>query len=960
MKKNVRLVLFIFLVSLSMISGALAQRQTGSLAGKIVDKSNNETLPGVAVTVSSPALMGTKDFVSTQTGSFRSPSLPPGIYAITCVMPGFKKLTQEGLIISVGKTTTITIGMEQSTIEEEVTIIATSPVVDIKSSKIAVTYTKELLQSLPMNRSMYSIINSIPGAITDTFSSSYSSVHGSVATGNMYALDGLNITNPEVGSSMTTIDFNMIEEIEIELGAHPADVGSVSGAYVNIVSRSGGNTLHGDATAVYFTKSFVDSNFSREQLDALKVAAAGSDKELRDFSLGVGGRIIKDKLWFFAAGRYYSYAASVINFPKDYTSTAEYGMGKLTYQMTKNIKWMGYYNYRHSNAPYFLNPYMDARTVTVESTAIEDFTVNNLNVQMNWILSPNAFLDLRGMWIDSNGDYLNQPGATHQNTDRGTGVRTGAWRYPEYYHRARLIASGALTLFADNLLGGSHELKIGGEYEKNKSYRNAWMPEPIHTYSWGDSPYYYGNYIGVFVAWGFAKDRSDGGFKFEGSNLNFYAHDQWSFLKDRITLNLGLRFDSSRLWLPAQDSPEVPEWLWLDPVFFGRTDYAEVKDLIVLNDFSPRLGLVIDLFGNGKTAAKVSYSRYRDYLSFMMGRVNPNDYSAQQYAWFDLNRNGLRDPTDSYLLQAQIGRDNTKNPKDRIDPAIKAPFTNEFIIGLDHEVLPNFKLSLSYIHKDNVNIWEDVENNSDLNWATSLTALDPGYDGVFNTADDKSITVWDRTRPLETTILTNPSGAFRKYRALELILEKRMSKGWQLKGSIVYSKLWGTIGSSYSQAQIVGGAFNTPNYLINREGRLDLDRPLVIKLQATYLLPYGIGLSGYFIHSSGAPFGRNIGIFVPGFASYVGVYTEAPGTRRTPSANRLDLRVDKEFKTGDFGRLSFYVDIYNALNVARVSVSSSFHGYIEANGSFTKSPLWQTVSGVSWPRRIKLGVRFSF
>jgi len=128
-KKSLKALLILFL-SMSLISTALAQRQTGNLTGKMIDE-DGVPLPGVSLTLSSPALLGTKNYVSTETGSYRFPALPPGIYTITCELSGFKKVIQEGLIISVGKTTTITITLEPSLIEEEITVTATSPVVDV-------------------------------------------------------------------------------------------------------------------------------------------------------------------------------------------------------------------------------------------------------------------------------------------------------------------------------------------------------------------------------------------------------------------------------------------------------------------------------------------------------------------------------------------------------------------------------------------------------------------------------------------------------------------------------------------------------------------------------------------------------------------------------------------------------------------------------------------------------------
>ena len=942
--------LFLFL-SFSLASVSFAQRQTGSLDGKTVDASN-APLPGVTVVLSSAAMMGTKSYVSSETGSFRFPALSPGLYIITCELTGFQTVKEEGLVISVGKTTTVVITMQQATLEKELTVTAVAPVVDVKSPTLSVNYTKELLQNVPTNRDLFDVIGTAPGAINIGY---LTTVHGGTYAQNLYSLDGLNITDPLVGIPTTAPDLGMIEELEMQVGAHPAEVGSASGAYINVVTKSGGNTFHGDGTAFYFNKSFVDKNFSREDLDALGVSTPGTEKLQSDFSLSLGGPIIKDKLWFFAAGRKYFLNQIFTGFNHDIEQGDWYGLAKLTAQLSKNVKLMGYYNLRKRNIPVGID--FDPRTATVESSYIFSMKSKDLNTQLSWVLSPNAFLDVRGMWMEHYYDYRDQPGATHWTQDNLTGMVTGAYYWQEYLRKVRYYSSVSLTVFLDNVLGGDHEVKVGGEIDYTQMRDNTWTKDPIMEYTLGGSPYSIAPYTGLFVALGSSPNEGEGEFKIDTRGLNFYIQDNWT-IKNRLTLNLGLRYDRSSASLPAQFAADVPTWLWLDPVYFGRHDYSAVDDLLTFNNFSPRLGLTFDVFGNRKTVAKVSFSRYREYLAqAMVYAVNPNTYSMRYYVWVDLNGDMKKDEADYYINVYQAGRGN-ENPRELIDPQVKAPFWNEFIIGIDHELVPNFRLGLSYIYKNNVNIYENIERNSALNWAAQYTVTDPGYDGVFGTADDKPLTVYDRTRPQDPFFQTNPKDAKRTYQALEFVFEKRMTNKWQLLGSIVYSKYYGNIGAA--QAQYMESAFNTPNYYINRTGRLDYDRPLIVKFQGTYQLPYGINLSGYFIHSSGAPFNRVLQVWTPNSQSYITVNAEAQGSRREPSWNRLDLRLEKEFGIGDFGRFGLFMDVYNALNSATISISSSDAGIIQPDGSFIKDANWHKVSSVSTPRIIKFGARFSF
>jgi hypothetical protein len=165
--RNFVKIFMILVLALTIATFAFSQRQTGAIDGKTVD-TEGVPLPGVTVTLEGPAMMGTLTYTTSDSGDFRFPAVPPGQdYVITFEMPGFKTLKRGGIIVSVGKTVSLTITMDEAAIEEEVTVVAATPTIDVKSSKVSVNYDSEVIQNIPLRRDFYDVIATAPGIISE-------------------------------------------------------------------------------------------------------------------------------------------------------------------------------------------------------------------------------------------------------------------------------------------------------------------------------------------------------------------------------------------------------------------------------------------------------------------------------------------------------------------------------------------------------------------------------------------------------------------------------------------------------------------------------------------------------------------------------------------------------------------------------------------------------------------------
>lgn len=204
--------------------------------------------------------------VTTEHGRYRFPALPPGTYSITFKLQGFKTLVREGIIVNVGVTTTLDVVLEQSALEENVVVTGQAPTVDIQRTVMTSTMTKDLLQNLPASRNISAFFNMAPGVTGDV-------AHGSSERDNTYNIDGVNMTDPVTGTRAGTFSVDIMEELSIQTGALPAEYGSVRGAVVNAVTKSGGNRFSGPSSFFYQNKDLQSDNTKREQFLRDSIAA---------------------------------------------------------------------------------------------------------------------------------------------------------------------------------------------------------------------------------------------------------------------------------------------------------------------------------------------------------------------------------------------------------------------------------------------------------------------------------------------------------------------------------------------------------------------------------------------------------------------------------------------------------------------------------------------------------------
>src|SRR5205823_5623987 len=347
-------------------------------------------LPGATVTLSGPAMMGTQTAISNENGLYRFPAVNSGTYKIVFQLAGFSDMVREGIVVPVRSTITVDATMKLASLQETVTVTGASPVVDVENTKVGARLDQELLSSVPTSRTIFGSTTVLPGMVMgrqDPGGLNAATSTGMVAHGNAnYNLNyyGVTADTPQNYGSMYYMDYGSAEEISVDTAAMGAEVGGGGGANINVIPKSGGNTVKGEAiysiTGKGYWNSFTGNNVTPE-LAAQGVTIPNLNK-LYDINGNAGGPFIKDKFWWFGSLRNYHTVEATPNFTTinsdgTLTNPFESNLRNYTtsgkYQLNKNNQLSMFWTYNKKFQPH--------RNAGCSSTACQPDPVNTLNQQ---------------------------------------------------------------------------------------------------------------------------------------------------------------------------------------------------------------------------------------------------------------------------------------------------------------------------------------------------------------------------------------------------------------------------------------------------------------------------------------------------------------------------------------------------------------------------------------------------
>jgi hypothetical protein len=260
-----RRVYVVFVLALLVVGTGLAQTNPeGKIVGKVTDEQGSP-LPGVTVQATSPKLVGKSVAVTDQDGVFRLMALPSGIYEISFALQGFKSLVRREIVLQLNQTIVVNVSLLQAAIEEQVTVTGQSPLIDVKSTVKGQTMTKEVFLNLPRSRDFDGLISTVPGVQNEWIAGGLS-VDGATATENTWFMDGTDITDMHIGTRAQGAVLELVEEVNVTASGYSAEFGGSMGGVVNVITRSGGNSYHGDIIGFFENNSRLMQGKARDYI----------------------------------------------------------------------------------------------------------------------------------------------------------------------------------------------------------------------------------------------------------------------------------------------------------------------------------------------------------------------------------------------------------------------------------------------------------------------------------------------------------------------------------------------------------------------------------------------------------------------------------------------------------------------------------------------------------------------
>lgn len=934
---------------------AVAQTAAASIVGRVTDESG-AVLPGVTVTATSPALQVPSVVdVTNEAGEYRLTPLPIGAYSVEYSLSGFQPVRQEGIRLTAGFVARVDVGLKVGSLEETITVSGAAPVVDASSTAATTQLTREELELIPTNRNgINSLLVMAPGVRGTaevggriSFSPPQIRSFGQGAE-PWFVVEGIYTPSPDATGSLGNYwDYNSLEEAVVQTVGTNAEVGG-RGAYLNLLVKSGGNDFHGGGTFSYMSSDLQWSNLT-DELRSQGITSGDRILGRYDVSGDLGGRIVRDKLWFYVGVRdrqnYFDVlGATVPSGKRNFQNQRANFTAKGSYQMNTRNKFIGWYasTRRSQETNNRFTPW-ESRT---------DSPLWPKTWKAEWQSTPTDSLVVSAQW--GRWGYTSPPRATSERGDwsieaptfdRVTQLVSGAnTAHGRAWDHRRHNPKATVSWFRPNAFLGSHELKGSVEYLRDLA-STPFMPR--------EAP----NYRLIFVSGVPTEIETQNTPVIDLQQMNnvvTYLQDNWQIHR-KVSLNIGLRYDYMSPFVPpsCREEAEYPAEGLFPAQCFEKVQFN------TFHLFAPRIRLAYDVTGSGRTLIKGGWGRYyyRPTLGGDIAPADPNSTATARFRWNDLNGNRTFEPGEVNLdpngpgfIGITGGSNTFPNPDEKL------PTDDQYSVSLERQLAANMGIRITGVYNRRSNVYRTTNLLRPPGvYTNAVTRPDPGPDGVVGTGDDTGTTVTFyefpsslQGRNFERFTRINDPDADQSYKGFDLAFDKNLSNGWMLSTAFSMTKTH----NPYMNALTVS-EFTTSSRAANDDPNAEFNTAnntweWLGRITGSYTLPWRITASGVMEHRSGVAWARQA-VFNSPILGNLTMNVEPIGTRRLPNTTVFDVRVEKTvgLPKGHSARLQF--NLYNVMN------SNTVQAVVLTSGSRFNQP-----TSILTPRVAELGIAYRF
>ena len=745
----------------ALLPAAASAQDAASIAGSVAD-STGGVLPGVTVVASSPALIeGSRTVVTDGAGAYRIVALRPGTYSVTFTLPGFSSVLREGIELQGSFAATVDAELSVGSVEETVTVTGETPIVDLQQVRQQEVFDSDVLDAIPTGRTVQNVAVLVPAVVsnepsgvggTDLLNLAQLSVHGGERDDFRIQSDGFILGNAYQSYNGFVPNLGATAETTVNTAGAGSDWWG-SGVVLNVIPKDGGNDYSGEIFVTGATSDFQSDNLTQRVQDA-GLSSANSLKDTYDINPSFGGPIARDKLWFYASGRFTQSrmfaggtyfnknAGDPDNFfyEPDFDRQAFHGnwsnsaSTRFTYQATQRDKIGISYDYQRAckcgQTGIGTGGWGAANLVTPEGSYDATYP-DTWSGTATWTapLSNRVLLEVGFM---ARNEKNGASGPRPPQGDPSLGLIPVIDSGTNFAYHGRLPTVSTIYSFFSSVIPqaraslsyvtGSHSLKFGfthlyaktNRYDTDNNFNTRYYVFTGLGANFGlPLPANYPLPVGLVQSAAPYPENT------RQSESGLYAQDVWTI--GQLTLNLGVRFDRYRTTHPSMEygpGPLTPDRNFTTP----DIDHFNQKDI------TPRVSAVYDLFGTGRTALKVSLNKYVRGHSIDIWDGNPAELITRHAfrSWADGNLNFVPDcdltnpaaqgpagfggfagyffgtdycgPIPSDWGQANYTPNTRFNP-DTISGWGNRGWNWEFSTGLQHELLPGVSVDVAYFRK---------------------------------------------------------------------------------------------------------------------------------------------------------------------------------------------------------------------------------------------------------------------